>query len=160
MFKVIDFFYFSGLAIWISLFGVIEWERRNLETVSSSISIKANTNVAYVLELTEKIHSGVSMYLVSYRFSDSEGLGQLAQEVVPYGLYSRLRVGDSLEIYSTSSKIFGKFQAVSRIRQNPILPRNLTNLARLVKVGLLVYLVFGGLLLVARVLELRPQKYL
>lgn len=144
----------------ISLFySFVHFENRYLKFETASLNEERNRSFAIVQELSRVKNQFPIAYQCHYSFGLSNGSLFEITERIPYSIYKRLRLGDTIEVHKKEIKIFGKQTAISRIRGNEEPLPLLENLEKYFQYGFIYLLVLVGVTLIIRVLGLLSRTY-
>ncbi|TGM77852.1 hypothetical protein EHQ99_16055 [Leptospira bouyouniensis] len=152
------------ISIWISnsvlisflvvsiLYSIVHVENKSLRNESSSLIEEKNRSFARVQELSRVKNEFPIAYQCHYNFGLSDGSLFESTEKIPYSIYKRLRLGDSIEIYKKELRILGKQTAISRIMGNDEPLPLLENLEKYFKYSFYYFLALTTVLFSIRVL--------
>ncbi|TGL88289.1 hypothetical protein EHQ68_10730 [Leptospira congkakensis] len=144
----------------ISLFySLVHFQNSYLKSETTTLIGERNRSFAIVQELSRVKNQFPIAYQCHYSFGLSNGSLYEVTERIPYSIYKRLRLGDTIEVYKKEVKIFGKQTAISQIRGNAEPLPLLENLERYFLYGFIYLLVLVAVTLLIRVLELLSRIY-
>ncbi|TGM79222.1 hypothetical protein EHR04_00480 [Leptospira levettii] len=144
----------------ISIFySLIYYENSFLKKESTSLINEKNRSFARVQELSRIKNQFPIAYQCHYNFGLSDGSLYESTERIPYSIYKRLRLGDSIEIYKKELRILGKPTAISRIMGNEEPLPLLENLEKYFKFSFYYFLALTAVFLTIRVSELLLRTY-
>ncbi|TGK83074.1 hypothetical protein EHQ24_07110 [Leptospira noumeaensis] len=144
----------------ISLFySLVHFENSYLKSETQTLTTEKNRSFAIVQELSRVKNQFPIAYQCHYSFGLSNGSLFEITERIPYSIYKRLRLGDTIEVYKKEIRIFGKQTAISQIRGNEEPLPLLENLERYFLYGFIYLLVLAGVSLPIRVLGLLSRTY-
>ncbi|MBM9547487.1 hypothetical protein JWG40_10710 [Leptospira sp. 201903074] len=144
----------------ISLFySLVYFENSYLKSQTTTLNEEKNRSFAIVQELSRVKNQFPIAYQCHYSFGLSNGSLFEITERIPYSIYKKLRLGDTIEVYKREIRIFGKQTAISRIKGNEEPLPLLENLERYFQYGFIYLLVLVVLTLVIRVLGLLSRTY-
>ncbi|PJZ36227.1 hypothetical protein EHQ96_02110 [Leptospira levettii] len=144
----------------ISIFySLIYYENSFLKEESTSLINEKNRSFARVQELSRIKNQFPIAYQCHYNFGLSDGSLYESTERIPYSIYKRLRLGDSIEIYKKELRILGKPTAISRIMGNEEPLPLLENLEKYFKFSFYYFLALTAVFLTIRVSELLLRTY-
>ncbi|MCW7482925.1 hypothetical protein [Leptospira kanakyensis] len=159
------------ISVWISnsvfisfivislLYSIVHFENSYLKSETLTLSTEKNRSFAIVQELSRVKNQFPIAYQCHYSFGLSNGSLYEITERIPYSIYKRLRLGDTIEVYKKEIRIFGKQTAISQIRGNDESLPLLENLERYFLYGFVYLLVLVGVTLLTRVLGLLSRIY-
>ncbi|TGK86382.1 hypothetical protein EHQ31_08065 [Leptospira montravelensis] len=144
----------------VSLFySLVHFENQNLKTETANLNEEKNRSFAIVQELSRVKNQFPIAYQCHYSFGLSNGSLHEITERIPYSIYKKLRLGDTIQVYKKEIRIFGKQTAISRIKGNEEPLPLLENLERYFQYGFIYLLVLVGFTFIVRVLGLLSQTY-
>lgn len=159
------------ISVWISnsvfvsflvisiLYSLIHLENKSLQKESSSLINEKNRSFARVQELSRVKNQFPIAYQCHYNFGLSDGSLFESTERIPYSIYKKLRLGDSIEIYKKELMILGKQTAISRILGNDEPLPLLENLEKYFRYSFYYFFVLTIFLFFLRVSEWLFQTY-
>ncbi|MCG6146241.1 hypothetical protein [Leptospira bandrabouensis] len=144
----------------VSLFySLVYFENQNLIIETANLNEERNRSFAIVQELSRVKNQFPIAYQCHYSFGLSNGSLHEITERIPYSIYKKLRLGDTIQVYKKEIRTFGKLTAISRIKGNEEPLPLLENLERYFRYGFIYLLVLVGVTLVIRALGLLSQTY-
>lgn len=144
----------------ISLFySLVHFENNYLKSETATLNEEKNRSFAIVQELSRVKNQFPIAYQCHYSFGLSNGSLYEITERIPYSIYKRLRLGDTIEVYKREIGIFGKQTAISRIKGNEEPLPLLENLEKYFQYGFVYLLVLVGLTVIFRVWGLLSRIY-
>ncbi|MGE8722888.1 hypothetical protein ACO2KH_17135 [Leptospira terpstrae] len=144
----------------ISLFySLVHFENNYLKSETATLNEEKNRSFAIVQELSRVKNQFPIAYQCHYSFGLSNGSLYENTERIPYSIYKRLRLGDTIEVYKREIGIFGKQTAISRIKGNEEPLPLLENLEKYFQYGFIYLLVLVGLTVIFRVWGLLSRIY-
>ncbi|TGM32035.1 hypothetical protein EHQ91_17110 [Leptospira biflexa] len=151
------------ISVWISnsvfisffavsiLYSLVYFENNSLREESSSLIDEKNRSFARVQELSRIKNQFPIAYQCHYNFGLSDGSLFESTEKIPYSIYKRLRLGDTIEIYKKELRSLGKQTAISRIMGNEEPLPLLENLEKYFKYSFYYFFALTSVLLTIRV---------
>ncbi|MCG6142340.1 hypothetical protein [Leptospira mtsangambouensis] len=150
---------FVSFAVIALFYSLVYLENSQLQSATKTLNEERNRSFAIVQELSRVKNQFPIAYQCHYSFGLSNGSLYEITERIPYSIYKRLRLGDTIEVYKKEIKIFGKQTAISRIKGNEESLPLLENLERYFQYGFVYLLVLVGVTFLIRVLGLLSQTY-
>ncbi|PJZ44171.1 hypothetical protein EHQ30_11420 [Leptospira brenneri] len=159
------------ISVWISnsvfisfivislLYSLVHFENSYLKSETLTLSTEKNRSFAIVQELSRVKNQFPIAYQCHYSFGLSNGSLYEITERIPYSIYKRLRLGDTIEVYKKEIRIFGRQTAISQIRGNEEPLPLLENLERYFLYGFIYLLALVGITSIFRVLGLLSRTY-
>lgn len=151
------------ISVWISnsvfvsflvlsiFYSVVHFENLTLREESTKLVDESNRSFARVQELSRIKNQFPIAYQCHYSFGLSNGSLFESTEKIPYSIYKKLRLGDSIQIYKKEIWILGKRTAISRIMGNDEPLPLLENLEKYFKYSFFYFLVLTVVFLTLRV---------
>ncbi|PJZ83351.1 hypothetical protein [Leptospira harrisiae] len=150
---------FVSFAVITLFYSLVHFENSKLQSETKTLNEEKNRSFAIVQELSRVKNQFPIAYQCHYSFGLSNGSLFEITERIPYSIYKRLRLGDTIEVYKREIKIFGKQTAISQIKGNEEPLPLLENLERYFQYGFIYLLVLVGVTFFFRVLGLLSQTY-
>ncbi|TGK82810.1 hypothetical protein EHQ23_16090 [Leptospira bourretii] len=150
---------FVSFAVIALFYSLVHFENAHLQLETKTLNEERNRSFAIVQELSRVKNQFPIAYQCHYTFGLSNGSLYEITERIPYSIYKRLRLGDTIEVYKKEIRIFGKQTAISRIKGNEEPLPLLENLERYFQYGFVYLLVLVGVTFLIRVLGLLSQTY-
>ncbi|TGM77617.1 hypothetical protein EHR01_08385 [Leptospira mtsangambouensis] len=150
---------FVSFAVIALFYSLVHFENSHLQFETKTLNEERNRSFAIVQELSRVKNQFPIAYQCHYSFGLSNGSLYEITERIPYSIYKRLRLGDTIEVYKKEIRIFGKQTAISQIKGNEEPLPLLENLERYFQYGFVYLLVLVGVTSLFRVLGLLSQTY-
>jgi len=143
---------------WVVLWVLVSKEESLLEKEYAEILSPSNQSFGYIQELSKKSSKNDLIFELTYVFKGASGTSYNALESIPFDMYKKLKLGDSLMIYRREIAVFGKVVGISRIPGNPNPPPLLSTTLLFLQSGMKTLTLLCVMLGVATVWESRSQK--
>lgn len=144
----------------ISLFYVVvRIENQKIKNEHISLISPQNQSFGSIQELSRIKNQFPIAYQCNYIFGLSDGNLFEATERIPYSIYKKLKLGDSIEIYRKEIRVFGRMTAISKAKGSLEIPPYLDNLERFFRIALTYFLLLTGLSILFRAWGLLSQTY-
>ncbi|GBF51899.1 hypothetical protein LPTSP4_34370 [Leptospira ryugenii] len=118
-----------------------------------------NLSFAVVQEIGRVKNKFPIQYECHYSFSLKNGQLAESSEVIPYSIYRKLKLGDSIQIYRKEMTVFGRKIAVSKIKENDEVSTPLIHLERFFRGAVAYFAVLIGLATLFRAWGLQFRTY-
>ncbi len=141
------------------LYVTVRTQNQKLKHEYKHLKIAENSSFGSIQELSRIKRQFPIAYECNYVFGLSTGNLFEATEKIPYSIYKKLKLGDSIEIFRKEVSIFGRTSAITTIKGNEETPPFLDNLERFFRIGLVYFLILTGLSLLFRAWGLLSQTY-
>ncbi|TGL62499.1 hypothetical protein EHQ62_14360 [Leptospira jelokensis] len=109
---------FVSFLVLTLFYSLVHFENLSLREESTQLVDEKHRSFARVQELSRIKNQFPIAYQCHYSFGLSNGSLFESTEKIPYSIYKKLRLGDSIEIYKKEIWILGKKTAISRIMGN------------------------------------------
>ncbi|TGN14541.1 hypothetical protein [Leptospira ilyithenensis] len=141
------------------MFFVVSNENRKLHLAYNRLNDPHYANFATIQEIIRVKNKFPILYQCHYTFFLENGTLVESSESIPYEIYKKLKLGDSIQIASIETSFFGRKLALSKIKNNTETPPLLENLERFFRGGVALFAILSGLSLLFRAWGLKSRTY-
>ncbi|WP_246051961.1 hypothetical protein [Leptospira idonii] len=146
--------------MYVLIYSEISKLRSEYKHLSDPGSASKYSSFATIQEISRIKNSFPIIYQCHYSFALENGALMESSETIPYDIYKKLKLGDSIEISRKETSLFGRKIALSKIKANEETPPLIENLERFFRGALSVFTILAGLSLLFRAWGLQSRSYL